>query len=397
MRILEDWLDGYIKYAENSEPPRIFHPWVGISMLAGALGRKVYTSLGFDTLYPNLYIVLLAPSGCRKGTAITIGKQLITPIAGVKVGPQATTKEMLIKDMADCVTMYTDEDDQPAWHNSFTQISNELHVFLGKSDVELLAHLCDWYDCISPWEYRTKNVGVDTINGLCLNFLGATAPKWIPSMFPDEAIGGGVTARMIFVVAYNLSKLIPNPTLTPEQIALGQVLVQDLEQINMIVGEYTKTPEAQEFYAAWYLKQGANPPLKDPAFSTYCARRGAHIHKLSMVMAASRHSKTLIELQDLQRAIRLLEVAESKMEQAFVGVGESRYVREMALVMRYFDAHGRATNRELMEALYRDVDPISMEIVIRTLLLMGKITREEELGGGIIVYNVLEIEGESDE
>ena len=165
----------------------------------------------------------------------------------------------------------------------------------------------------------------------------------------------------------------------------------------MIVGEYRKTKEAQDFYNIWYVKQATNLPLKDPAFSTYCARRGAHIHKLSMVMAASRHSKTLIELQDLQRAIKLLEVAEGKMEQAFVGVGESRYVREMALVMRYFDAHGRATNRELMEALYRDVDPISMEIVIRTLLLMGKITREEELGGGIVVYNVLEIEGGGDD
>ncbi len=222
------------------------------------------------------------------------------------------------------------------------------------------------------------------------NFL--MAPEYMPSMFPIEAIGGGATARMIFVVAHTLSQLIPNPTLTKGQIALGQILVNDLEQINMIVGEYTKTKEAQDYYDIWYVKQGNNPPLKDPKFLRYCGRRGATIHKLSMICAASRHSKTLIELQDLQRAIKLLELVEVKMERAFEGVGESQYVYPMMLIMRYFEAHGRATDREIMESLYRDVDAWTMGIVLKTLVLMGKIRVEETLESGVTVYNVLEIE-----
>lgn len=390
-RVLEDFLDAYVQYAKESEPPVIFHPWIGISMLAGALGRKVCTNLGFETLYPNLYIILLAPSGCRKGTAINIGRQIMTPIAGIKIGAQATTREMLIKDMAESMVSYEDEDGI-AFHSSFTQIASELHVFLRKANVELLADLCSWYDCESPWENRTKTSGVDTINGICLNILGATAPEYMPSMFPMEAIGGGATARMIFVVAYTLSRLIPEQVLTKDQIALGQALVNDLEQINMIVGEYTKTREAQDYYNIWYEKQGKNPPLKDPRFLRYCARRGATIHKLSMVCAASRYSKTKIELQDLQRAIKLLELVERKMEHAFEGVGESKYVYEMMLIMRYFEAHGRATDRELMEALYRDVDAWTMNLVLKTLILMGKIGVEETLDNGVTVYNVLEIE-----
>ena len=391
-RILEDWLDGYVHYAENSEPPKIFHPWIGISMLAGALGRKVHTSLGFETLYPNLYIILLAPSGCRKSTAINIGRQIMAPIAGIKIGAQATTREMLIKDMAESMVSYEDADGI-AFHSSFTQVASELHVFLRKANVELLADMCSWYDCESPWENRTKTSGIDTINGICLNLIAATAPEYMPSMFPIEAIGGGATARMIFVVAHTISRLDPDPKLTKGQIGLGQTLVNDLEQINMIVGEYTKTKEAQEYYNSWYVKQGKNPPLKDPRFLRYCARRGAHIHKLSMVCAASRYNTTVIELQDLQRAIKLLELVERKMEQAFEGVGESRYVYEMMLIMRYFEAHGRVTDRELIEALYRDVDALTMDIVLRTLILMGKIKVEETLESGITVYNVLQIEG----
>ncbi len=175
-RVLEDWLNAYVQYAKNSEPPLIFHPWIGISMLAGALGRKVHTSLGFETLYPNLYIILLAPSGCRKSTAINIGRQIITPIAGVKIGAQATTREMLIKDMAESMVTAFDEEDTPFFHSSFTQIASELHVFLRRANVELLADMCSWYDCESPWENRTKTSGIDTINGICLNLID------IPSM-----------------------------------------------------------------------------------------------------------------------------------------------------------------------------------------------------------------------
>jgi hypothetical protein len=51
-----------------------------------------------------------------------------------------------------------------------------------------------------------------------------------------------------------------------------------------------------------------------------------------------------------------------------------------------------------MEALFRDVDAWTMNIVLKTLVLMGKIRVEETLESGITVYNVLEIEGgEKDE
>jgi len=62
-RQVKNWLDSYIKLHENTEPAAIFDRWVGYSMIAAALRRKVRLQLGRLTYYPNLYIVLVANPG----------------------------------------------------------------------------------------------------------------------------------------------------------------------------------------------------------------------------------------------------------------------------------------------------------------------------------------------
>ena len=54
-RKLSDWLDAFMEYTENSEPPILYRKWVGLSCIAAALMRKVYIEWGTAlTWYPNL-------------------------------------------------------------------------------------------------------------------------------------------------------------------------------------------------------------------------------------------------------------------------------------------------------------------------------------------------------
>ena len=62
-RALKDWIDSYLDFVDNSEPPQMFKLWCAISVIASALERKCYLSWGTLTFYPNIYIVLVAPSG----------------------------------------------------------------------------------------------------------------------------------------------------------------------------------------------------------------------------------------------------------------------------------------------------------------------------------------------
>ena len=58
-RILENWLDSYVRLMENTEPARLFDVWTGYSVIAAALRRKISLQLGRLIYFPNIYIVLV--------------------------------------------------------------------------------------------------------------------------------------------------------------------------------------------------------------------------------------------------------------------------------------------------------------------------------------------------
>ena len=175
-RELENWLDSYLEYVDNTESPLAFHTWCGVSTIAGALQRKVYLKWGIgQVIYPNMYIVLIGPSGrTRKGVAIGIAKDFLKRVPGVTVIPESTSgKQATTVAMKRASTHFKDSsDDKIKFHCSVTAFSEELSVFLGKGNIEYLSNLTDWYDSKDDWEYESVGRGKDSLQGLCFNLCG---------------------------------------------------------------------------------------------------------------------------------------------------------------------------------------------------------------------------------
>src|SRR5690606_41030710 len=100
-----------------------------------------------------------------------------------------------------------------------------------------------------------KQSGKDHLTGVCFNLLGATAADWLQSILPEEAVGGGFTSRIIFVVEEKKGKIIPEYSVTKEQLELKSALVHDLQQILLMAGEMRFEEKARKAYEAWYLDQ----------------------------------------------------------------------------------------------------------------------------------------------
>src|SRR4030067_782488 len=156
-RNLPDWISGFMLLTENSEPPVLFRKWTAISTIAAALQRKVKVELGISiTVYPNFYIVLVGPSATGKGTAMGYAADIIREISAIRLSAQATSLQSLIRRMKE--TNLTDidiESGKQLFHSSMTVFSKEFTVFLGYHNRELIAALCDWYDCDERWTYDT--------------------------------------------------------------------------------------------------------------------------------------------------------------------------------------------------------------------------------------------------
>lgn len=398
-RELDDWLTSYLEYTDRSEPPTSYHTWTGLALISSALQRKVYLRWGYETIYPNLYVVLVGPSGrTRKGTALNIGKDIIQGM-GIKTIAEAITREALIKDIAQSLQSFNDPSTgSMSWHCSVTVISDELSVFLGQNDVQFLSHLTDWYDSRTSWTYRTKGSGTDEIQGICMVLLGATAPDWIPSMLPMEAIGGGFTSRVIFVVEEKKRRSDPNQSMTEEEVELRKKLIKDLERIHNMKGHFEFSPEAKTFYEEWYIDyenklDSGRAPISDPRFSGYLSRRATHLRKLAMCISASHTDKRIITKDDIERALRLLRTAEAQMPRAFGGVGTARYSEITDKVLQYIRTARTVSRSSLMRRFQHDLDLEVLSIVEGVLQGMKvlRITR----GKDDVTYHYVEPSNEN--
>lgn len=325
-RNVPDWIEGYLAYTEDSEPPKLFKEWCAVSVIAAALQRKCRLEWGTTVFYPNLYIVLTAPAGkARKGTAMAPARKFIDRI-GIPLAAEAVTREALIRTLKESESVVSTENGIIV-HSSLTVFSPELTVFLGYNNTQLMSDLTDWFDCSEKWVYRTKTAGTDDISGVFINMLGATTPDLIRSTLPLDAIGGGLTSRMIFVFEEKKGKIVPFPFVSEETRKLETKLYYDIECINMLQGQFKFTKEFLSHWGDWYTAQEGKNPFGanyNKAFDGYIERRPTQVLKLSMVMNASRTDEMVLDEPDLARAIDLLERTEKKMPRAFGGIGMSQ-------------------------------------------------------------------------
>lgn len=389
-RRLEDFITGYLEYAKGTESPKQYHLWSALSCIAAALQRKVYMIWGTETLYPNMYIILIGPSGkCRKGVAIGIAQDLVRSV-GIKITAESITREALIKDMKESVQTIDDPVKGIVMHCSLTTHSPELSVFLKQKDVAFLADLTDWYDSKSEWTYRTKNSGTDTINGICFNLLGASAPDWLTSILPEEAIGGGFTSRIIFVVEEEKGQIVPLPVAPDENIR--QLVRNDLEEIFVMKGEMRLDAEATAAYEKWYKNHHTNPVITDMKFAGYNERKATHIKKLSMLLSASRSDSMIVTVKDFERALTILEIAEKRMPRVFRTLGKSKYATVTLMIYDFIKTKKVTTRSAMLSQFYMDVDEYTLEIITKTLAAMKAITITHSIEEREIQYRLIEKE-----
>ena len=386
-RIVDDWIEGYLKYTNNTEPPDSFREWVAVSVVASCLRRKCVLNWGSLIVYPNMYIVLVAPSGkARKGTAMRPGLKMLQE-QGIKLAAEAITREALIRELNESTFTEQKAEGGLNMHCSLTVYSQELTVFLGYNNQQLLMDLTDWYDCADKWKYRTKNKELtDDIIGVWVNLIGATTPDLLQSTLPRDALGGGLLSRMIFVYEANKGKIVPAPFISPEEVELRKSLVQDLDRIGMLTGSFNYTQDFMDSYIEWYTAQENNPPFRDDRFSGYFERRPTHVLKLCIILSASRDDSMTIDASVLNRAIKLLERTEVKMPAAFAGFGEADDSAVMSKIMMTVATMKVITYPDLLQRYYFDVSREQLSRILATLSAM-KFCRLEHEGKELsIIY-----------
>lgn len=365
-----DFLDSYLEFVKESEAPFIFRKWVGITLISSCLQRKTWMSWETD-IYPNLYVVLVGPSGSRKGTAMWPGRKLLSE-AGIITSVESTTREALIEVMMDINLSYEDPrfpNDPLAIHNSLTIFSPELSVFLGHDNLDFISALTDWFDCSDPWGYMTKARGREEISKVFVTLIGATTPELIQINLPQDAVGGGLTSRIIFIYSRAPTKPVPfppNPFDNPEKM---EVIKQQMYRMINMVGPFEVSQEYRDVYGPWYRSTFGDSIFQNcKQLEPYLTRRSLHLRKLSMICSASRSDEMVLRGEDFERSLGFLVEAERFMSSTFSGYGRLDYSQYIPQVLSMIVDKGEVFFSDILARFSSDLNRGELEDIVGSLV-----------------------------
>lgn len=377
-RHFPNWLDAFIKYSGYGEAPEEALFWTGVGTVAGALRRNVWIDQGYFQWYSNHYIILVAPPGViSKSTTMNIGFNLLREVPGVKFGPDSITWQALVGAMAEARedVAYPDGSFIPAC--ALTIASDELGNFLDIENTEMLNVLISMFDAKQgTFQKITKMAGNDLVPNPWLNFMACTTPAWIAGGFNDLTAQGGFVSRCLFVFADRKRRLVALPSrhMPANMQEMREQLVQDLERIGTLRGQFTITEEAvnyeeQRYHSHW---NGASRNFDMERFGGYWARKQTHVFKLAMVLSAAEGPSLRIEKQHLEAAVAHITRTESNLSRVFELIGRSPDSRVAADILAFVGRLGTVDRAALTAHFMTKYGKLEIDRGVDTVLAAGK-------------------------
>ena len=399
MRVLKKyWHEHMLQLVANhTDAPDKFIEWTSFSVLGGVMKRKFYIRDGLYTIFPNQYIVLVAPPGVGKGTSINFlwslvrktapnfianmisdrvtAPKILERIAAGWAGPPATVGQQIVLGARD---------------HSCTIFSTEMSILLGASD-QMLDFLCEGWDR-NEYEYDTKNCGSAFIRDMCTSLIAGTVPDFIQQIDRNKnmPVKGGFSSRCLFIFENKPARFLLHPPpleSNPNSVKQLDALKNDLLHIASLPGgEFFYDAASRITFDNFLTSVRTNTDNDSEAVANFKARIRAHVLKLAMVLALSRHDTQLIENCDMALAIAYVSQSLKNLELVFRGTGDSDIASATSRVQNYLEDVGIASRKELLSRLHRHMNVETLDRIIYVLTEIGYLC--PKLVGTITYYSL---------
>jgi len=302
--------------------------------------------MGVFTLYPNMYTMLVGPTGARKDTAIDFAREVVQEAyPRLNVLPSEGSPQGLASALAE---------QYEAWGTADGLLcAPEMKVLIGKDEYKraLAEWLTDWYKSQSAWSRRLKKETVQ-LSDLYVCAIFGTTMDWLVTM-PENALSGGFFPRIWIVGAQGKRTWKWRPEVNH---AIRAGIVEHLRlRLANVPERLVFSPEADRYLERWY--EGFLP-AKAAKMHASAKPYFERVHVLAIKLAAVIHvldgkpGSDTIEAAHAQQAVALLAATEAGTLAVMRDVAVSdagALVKEVMEVMT--QRGGRATKQEVVDSL----------------------------------------------
>lgn len=372
-RLVADWLSGYLEVTAKLEAKESLHKWTAFVCISAAIRRKLYLRMQHGTIYPNLYVFLVAVSAkARKSAAMGYGQRLLTTaFPDMRIFHDDMTPQGLIKWMYQRAAK--DKDKKP--QGDFVLFSDELADLFGYDRAraaKMVILLTRTFMCPDEHDHLTVRDSLERLYNLYPVVFAATDPTNL-KVLPQDAVAG-LTGRIIWVIEKDKRHVNPgwiedDTREASEQQYLYECLVHDLQRIGSMEGEMRVERDARAIYDDWYKKLSMTT-TGDKNTDAFFHRCHTTALQNATLLSVSSGEDRLITTAHMEQAIKNIEAQLPEVRRVTAWSGSGGYEVLRTKYIAYVTSQGGRTLRAKLLA-HMGIELTEFDRVTATLVADG--------------------------
>jgi len=385
-----NWLANLVSQHSELESPKNFWYWSGLAAISAIAKDQVYLDRASAyKLYPNIYVMLHADSGLKKGPPVSLAKDLVKRVNNTRIFSGRSSIQGILKDLG---TGYSQPGGKVVTKSTGFICASEFSSSL-VADPFAMTILTDLYD-------RQYNEGVYKsllkmesfeLRDPTLTMLVATNEAHFEDFVGNKDIKGGFIGRM-FVIAESEVQVLNSLMIPLKNPPNREFLTNHLKEISKLTGPFEPMGSREESDVftirrlknneeVWYSPAGAlyddwyedfylgikNAEIKDETGTVQ--RFGDSVLKIAMLLSLADSTSLRITEAHISEAIVVCERLLGNVRRATLGKrGKSDTAEKKGIILKelvarpdYRISRAMMLKKYMMDFKEKELDEIMQE------------------------------------
>jgi len=383
------WINDLVSQHSELESPSAFWYWSGLCAISAVVKDTIYLDRYAFRTYPNIYVMLHAASGLKKGPPVGLAKRLVKLVNNTRIISGRSSIQGILKELG---TAYTVPGGKVVNKSVGFIVASEFSSSL-VADPAAMTILTDLYDRhYNEGEWRSL-LKMESFNlkDPTLSLLVATNEAHFEDFIEAKDIHGGFIGRMFVIAETKVHRL--NPLISKmDKVPDVPKLAEYLKELTHLKGAFASLEgtKAGKLYISWYenfYQQVENEKIADPTGTIQ--RFGDSVLKVAMLLALSEKPELIIQLPQMEEAINVCETLLGNVRKTTHGKNtKKQYAVEKGEIIAILleRTPPKITRRMLIHKLHLKLNSEEVDEIMRTFEAAGIVAIKQE--GNQIVYEM---------